>query len=176
MKFEGEDEDWEWRWRFGLNGSTARRPFFWHTLLYINFSPFQKISAQGRLRSRHQVRSSDSTSKNIYDNAVTTVFKVSISNFQKLIRTSIPIKVYSRNFDFGDLRSGRFCDVAIIRQWENVQMLFLPKLRVGTCYSSQDVLILGHSQWPVCGYDPVTSMLGHSRSYEVKFVFASSFW
>ena len=72
------------------------------------------------------------TSKN--DSAVTTVFKVSILNFQKLIRASVPTKTYSRNFDFGDLRSGRFWDVAIIRQWENVQMLFLPKVGVGTCY------------------------------------------
>ena len=51
---------------------------FLNTFSYINFAPFQKISTQGSLRSGHQVRSSDLTSKNVQDFAVTTVFEVSI--------------------------------------------------------------------------------------------------
>ena len=45
-----------------------------------------------------------------------------------------------------------------------------------TCYLSQDVLILGHSRRPVWVLDPMTSPSGLSRSYEVKIVFASTFW
>ena len=41
----------------------AQRRRFWHTCPYIYFSPSQKISAQGHLRSGHQVRSKDPTSK-----------------------------------------------------------------------------------------------------------------
>ena len=53
---------------------------------------------------------------------------------------------------------------------------FLPKLRVGACYLSQDILTLGPSRWSVCSFDQMTSPSGHSRSYEVTFVFASNFW
>ena len=39
-----------------------------------------------------------------------------------------------------------------------------PKLRVGTCYSSQDILTLGHSRWPVCSFNPDDLFFG---SFEV---------
>ena len=48
-----------------------------------------------------------------------------------------------------------------------VQMPFSPKLWVGTCYSSQDFLILGHFRWPMCSFDPITILRfiwGHLRS------------
>ena len=52
-----------------------------------------------------------------------------------------------------------------------------PKELVRTCYLSQGILILGHSRWSICSFDPLTSPLGHSRSYEVKFVFlGANFW
>ena len=59
---------------------------------------------------------------------MTTVFKGSTNYFQDLIRSSVPIKPTSRNFDFGGLRSGQFSDQTIIRPWENVQTLFVPKV------------------------------------------------
>ena len=46
-------------------------------------------------------------------------------------------------------------------------MPFIPKVRVGACYLSQDILILGHSRLPICSFDPMTSPSGHSRSHEV---------
>ena len=59
---------------------------------------------------------------------------------------------------------------------ENVHMSFFPEARVGTCYLSQDILTSGHSRWLVCSFDPMTSPLGHLRSYEVKWVFYPHFW
>ena len=53
-------------------------------------------------------------------------FKISIWNFQELIKVSAPTKCISLNFDLGDLRSGQFWDLTIIRQWENVQTPFFP--------------------------------------------------
>ena len=40
-------------------------------------------------------------------------------------------KPVSRNSYFGDLKSGKFSDLTIMRQWENMQMPFLPAGRVG---------------------------------------------
>ena len=68
-------------WFFVNGGKTTARSaavFFLHSFSYMIFAPFQKISAQGHLRSGHQFRSSDPISKIIYDCAVTTVVKVSI--------------------------------------------------------------------------------------------------
>ena len=58
--------------------------------------------------------------------------------FLELIRVSVvPTKHLSRNLDFGDLRSGQFCDLTIIGQLENVETSFPPKVRVGECYLSR---------------------------------------
>ena len=92
-------------------------------------------------------------------------------NVQELIRAAVPTTLISRNFDFGDLRSGQFCDFTIIRQWEMFICRFFPKVRVGTCYLSQDIATLGPSRWPACSFEPMTSPSDHSRSYEVTFVF-----
>ena len=102
---------------------------FLHTFSYIFFAPFLKVSAQGLARSVHRVRSNDPTSKNICDCAMTTVLKGSTRNFQELIRTSVPTKRISRNLDYSDLGSDQFSGRTIIRQWENVQMLLIPKAR-----------------------------------------------
>ena len=102
---------------------------------------------------------------------MTTVFEVSIWNFQELIKALVPTKCISRNFDFGDLRSGQFWDFTIIRQWGNVHMPFFSNVQVGTCYWSQDILKLGHCRWPACRFNPMTAPSGHSRSYDVTFVF-----
>ena len=102
---------------------------------------------------------------------MTTIFEISIWNFQELIKESVPTKLIYRNFDFGDPRSGQFWDLTAIRQWENVHMPPFPKVRVAKCYLSQYILTLGHSRWPVSSFDPMTPPSGHLRSYEVTFAF-----
>ena len=67
-------------------------------------------------------------------------------------------------FDFGDLRSGQFCDLTMIRQWENVQMPFIPKVRMVACCLSQDIPFQATFDDP---FKPNDLSLG--RSYEVKF-------
>ena len=99
---------------------------FWHAFPYINCATLKKISPRSsQVRSPGQAKWS--YLENIYDCVVTTVFKVSICNFQELIKASIPTKRLSRNFDFVDLRSGQFWDLTIISQWENIQMPFSRK-------------------------------------------------
>ena len=44
----------------------------------------------------------------------------------KLIRVYVTAKSKSQNF-FGDLRSGQFLDLIIIRHWQSVKMTFIPK-------------------------------------------------
>ena len=66
-----------------------------------------------------------------------TVSEGSEYNFQGLVRVSVPTKHICQNFGFGDLRSGQCCDLAIIQESENVEMPFIPKLRVGGCYISR---------------------------------------
>ena len=64
--------------RFFKNSEKKQRraaAHFLHTFLYILPAHFLKISAQGHLRSGHQVRSSDPTSEKNCDCAVTTVLK-----------------------------------------------------------------------------------------------------
>ena len=106
---------------------------FFACLFCILSAYFLKISVQGHLMSRHQARSSDPTFENICDCAVTEVPKGSTWHFQELIRVSVPTTRLSRNFDINDLRSGPFSCHTIIRQWENVQMPFIPKVREGSC-------------------------------------------
>ena len=97
------------------------------------------------------------------------IFKWSIWNFHVLIRASVPTRSISQNFGFGDLGSVQCCDLTIIRQWQNVEMPFIPKLRVGACHLSPDIPILSHSRYAV-GIDTSTSCSGRSGSYEVRFV------
>ena len=48
-----------------------------------------------------------------------------------MIKALVPTKRISRNFDFGDLRSGQFWDLTIIRQWGNVHMPFFSESTSG---------------------------------------------
>ena len=104
-------------------------PPFLQTSSHINFAPFQKISAKCHLRSCHLVGSDDPTSKNIYDCDMSTVFKMSVWNFQELMMVSVPTRRISRNFDFGDLilwpKFRSILRPDNIAQWENVQILVL---------------------------------------------------
>ena len=72
--------------------------------------------------------------RNIHDCAVTTVLMVSLWNFQ-LINAPVPTKRISRNFDLGDLRSGQFWELTIIRQLDNVQMPLSESIRGNVLFS-----------------------------------------
>ena len=52
-------------------------------------------------------------------------------NFQVLTGASVATKRISWKSAFGDLRSGQFCDLTMIRHRQNVLMPFIPKVRVG---------------------------------------------
>ena len=119
-----------------------------------------------------QIRLSDLTSQNICDFARATVVKNPTRNFQQLIGASASTKRTSWNFDFGDLRSGQFCDLAIIRQVENVQLFFIPKVRE---YHANYLKIVSRQ---TTLEDPFVCLpQGHSlkviRGY---MLFSSSFW
>ena len=77
-----------------------------------------KISAPGQVRSGHQASSRDPTSEKVRSRAKATVFVQSTSNVLMCVRGLIPTTCISRIFRIGDLRSGQFCDLPIISQWE----------------------------------------------------------
>ena len=81
----------------------------------------QKL-APGDLRSGHQVRSSDPTSKKVWACTKARADERSIWHYQELVRVTVCTKRISRNFDICDLRSGQFYDLPIISQWEKFQL------------------------------------------------------
>ena len=123
-----------------------------------------------------QIRLSDLTSQNICDFATATVVKNPTWNFQQLIGASASTKRTSWNFEFGDLRSGQFCDLAIIRQVENVQPFFFYSQSTRVSCLSRDCLKIVSRQTTL--EDPFVCLpQGHSlkviRGY---MLFSSSFW
>ena len=118
-------------WGGGGESFWPHHPFFanskktfigipFHILISHPFRKFQPTGMSGQVTRSGQV----TLPQNIYDCAMTTVFEVSIWNFLDLIKVPVPTKRTSRNFDFGDLRTGQFWDMTIIRQCEDVLMLF----------------------------------------------------
>ena len=97
------------------------------------------------------------------------IFQGPTRNLQELIGASVPTKRLSPNFDLRDLRSDQFSEQAIMMQWENVQMLVIPKVREDHA-NYPKIVLSGHSRWPICRFDLMT-FLGHSRPYVVKCVF-----
>ena len=102
----------------GVGGGGAAPPFFGYLFIHQfrtlreNFGPrSSQVRLPGQVKWQYL--------HNLYDYAVTAVFKVLIWNFQELIRASVHTKRLSRNVHFGDLKSGQFWDLTIIRQWEN---------------------------------------------------------
>ena len=103
---------------------------------FILFIPLLKILAQGQLRSDHQVRSSGTIFKNICDCAMTTIFKGSIWNSQKMIMAS---KRYISEFWFpwpvgrpvlwpGHCNSKGKCTIALYYERSMEIMLFIPRI------------------------------------------------
>ena len=105
--------------------------------------------------------------------ALKLFFNMNNMNLSEVDKSISTTKRIYQNFGFGDLRSGQCCDLTIIRQGKNVLMLFTPKVTTRnvlfiSIYSN--VYLLGHSQWPICSFDPMISHSGHSMSNEVKLV------
>ena len=69
--------------------------------------------------------------------------KMELSGVDKGIST---YKTHFQKSGFGDLRSGQYFNLIIIRERENVEMPSIPRVRVVECYLSQDILILDHSR------------------------------
>ena len=69
-----------------------------------------------------------------------------------------------RNFDIGDLRSGQFCDLSIISQWEKNVRLFCTKTIQNTLKHRVTGRIDFLSRNIVTG-DPSSSRQGHFRSW-----------
>ena len=83
----------------------------------------------------------------------------------------------SRNFDFGDPRSGQFWNLTIIMQWENVQMPFFEITGENVLsiliYSSNGPLSMIHIQfWPNYIYFGSFEVIWG----EIRFFFVSNFW
>ena len=66
-----------------------------------------------------------------------------------IMRPSIATKRISWIFDFGDLRSGQFCDLSILRQWEKYQIPHL-RIRSGDFIIKWVLLSYGHDPCPNC--------------------------
>ena len=98
-----------------------------------------KTSAQYYSTSGHQARSSDLMFKNIHTCVPATLREGSISNSQRLIRVIIHTKFASRIFNIRDLRSGQFCNLTVISQWEKFQPPLFASLFVQ--YNHKRVLV-----------------------------------
>ena len=82
------------------------------------------------------------------------------------------MKRISRNFDIGDLRSGQFCDLSIISQWEqNERRLFCTKTIQNTL-KHRFTGIIGILSRNIVTGDPSSSRQGHFRSWKVTSSFS----
>ena len=80
-----------------------------------------------------------------------------------MIRLSVATKHISVIFYFGDLRSGQFCDLSIIRQYEKIQ---IPAIRIRPGSFIMNGVILGNFWWSRCKFCSVTVRV-HLGSAEV---------
>ena len=96
-----------------------------------------------------------------------------IWNFQCYIQVQVPIKCISQHFDIGDLRSGQFCDLAIISQWEKIEKrLFLAKTVLNTL-KHRITEHIGTLNRIITTCDPFPSPKNHFRSRKVTGIFSA---
>ena len=108
---------------------------------------------------------------NICNCAVATVLKGSTYNFQELIRSSVPTKLFLRIWISMTWGHVNFRTRPLQGNWKNVQMLFILKVQKEPCFLSQDYDISDHWRWPICRFDPITCPSCHLRSFDFKSVF-----
>ena len=88
-----------------------------------------------------------------------------ISTYKRISISDNYDKVY-RNFHFGDLRSGQFCGLPIITQWEKNH---IPALHIRPGYFITNWVMLGYNWLPTCKFWSVTFIeviWGHVTSSE----------
>ena len=94
-------------------------------------------------------------------------------NFQRLLQARVSIKCLSQNFDIGDLRSGQFCDLSIISQWEkNGRRLFWKKT-IGNTLKHRVTGRLDTLCRNIVIDDPSSCGQGHFRSWRVTSSFSA---
>ena len=146
---------------------------FWHSCLYIFSAHFVKSSDPVHSRSGHQVTSSDLTSEKLWMFVIATPNDRLPWNFQLLISVPVSMKRISRNFDTRDLRSGQFCNLSIISQWEkNERRLFCTKTIQNTLKHRVKGIIDTLSRNIVTG-DPSSCRQGHFTSYKFHSSFSA---
>ena len=153
--------------------TAAQRRRFGHTLSYIFSAYVVEIVDPGHARSGHHVTSSDLTSQKVWMLVKATPTEWLPWNFQRLISVPVSMKDISRNFYIGDLRSGQFCDLSIVSQWEKNERRLLDenhsKHYETSCYRCRiDTL----SRNIVTG-DPLSCRQGHIWSWKVTSSFSA---
>ena len=103
---------------------------------------------------------------------IATPTERSLWNFQRFIRVTVTTKGIPRNFDIGDPRSGQFCDLSIIRQWEKLKGAFFGRKPFETL--SNIGLQVDFTPW-IGNLRPVShpSPRGHFRSWKVASSFST---
>ena len=126
-----------------------------------------KISDPSHWRSGHQVTSSDLTCrKNL--NARHSCTHWPITNFQRWISVTVSIKYLYHNFDIGDPRSGQFCDLSILNQWEKIERrLFWAKTILNT-FKHRFTSRLDTQNRNIATSDPLSCRQGRSTRWSWK--------
>ena len=146
-------------------------PFLTHLIMHLfhiyseNFRPRpRKVRSPGHVKGPHLIKSLNA-SQSYTD--WTIALKLSV------IDTSYSVwKCISHNFDIGDQRSGQFCDLSIISQWEKIQKrLFWMKVILNTLKR----LVLGkidNLNRKFATSDPSSWPQGHFRQWKVTGSFS----
>ena len=112
---------------FGDIGYEGEQHFqIWYSFSLINLTSVVKICCLGhQLRSGHQVKSRDLTSKTVWATARATVLNRIASKFQNLMRVLVPTFCISRIIYIAYLRSAQDRELSIISQWEKYRNNFI---------------------------------------------------
>ena len=94
-------------------------------------------------------------------------------NFQRLLQTTVSIKCISQNFDIGDLRSGQFCDLSIISQWEKNERRLFWKKTIRNTLKHRVTGRLDTLSRNIATSDPSACRQGHFRSWKVTSSFSA---
>ena len=98
-------------------------------------------------------------------------------NFQQLISVTVSIKCISGNFDIDNIRSGQFCDLSIISQWEKIEWrLFRTKTIHNTLnhlVGDIGMYVLDTLSRNIATSDPSSCRQGQFRSWKVTGSFSA---
>ena len=144
-----------------------------HTSFLHTLWKFQTQVTQGQVTRSRQVASPQKKFECLSNffwgltSKMVTANDWSTWNFQQLIFVMVSMKLVSRNFDIGDLRSGQFCDLSITSQWEkNERHLFWTKT-IRNTFKHQVTCRLNTLSRNIATSDPSSCCQGHFRSWKV---------